>query len=134
MTYSVPDPADETTTTAGAGPQTDDPPLPPRLGAQADDLGPVSPDPTPSAGAHRSDTELENGATVDSDVADPPAVDADADPAAPDEPLRVPREDSEEYEKFVSDPAAAEAATRERINAQAEAEKAAAGVTPVQDS
>ena len=47
-----------------------------------------------------------------------------------DEPLRVAHEDSEDYEKFVTDPEAAEEATRARIDAQAEAEKAAAGITP----
>ena len=49
---------------------------------------------------------------------------------ATDEPLRVAHEDSEEYDQFVTDPEAAAEATRARMDAQAEAEKAAAGITP----
>jgi len=72
---------------------------------------------------------------VDQNAADAMAVnaDADADPATEDAPMRVAREDSEEYEQFIADPEAAEVATRERMNAQAEEEKAAAGVTPAED-
>jgi hypothetical protein len=55
--------------------------------------------------------------------------------AAADEPLRVAHDDTADDEKFVADPEAAAEATRARMDAQAEAEKAAAGIsTAAKDS
>ncbi len=97
-------------------PAADVPPAPPQ--AQVADVAeaPAAPMADPTAGADRADVGSAAGRDDLGHTAD--------------EPLRVAHEDSEDYEKFVTDPEAAEEATRARINAQAEAEKAAAGITP----
>jgi hypothetical protein len=121
MTYSVPDPASEST-------------------------DPIAPDPVGSrpSGATPSGAVGPDGSGVHSVTNDDPPLPRQAEPAgfdamaagsddastANDQSLRVAHEDSEEYDQFVADPEAAEEATRARMNAQAEAEKAAAGVNP----
>ena len=149
MTYNVPDPANESpdrvapdptapTLSSVVGPDGsgveqaagDDPPLPRHAAPEGHDgTGAAEPPQAQVAGA---------AAAASAPVADTDAVgdgsgvgSASEDRGlAADEPLRVAHEDSEEYEQFVTDPEAAEEATRARMDAQAEAEKAAAGITP----
>jgi hypothetical protein len=150
MTYSVPDPASESpdplapdpaapTASAVVGPDgsgveqaaKEDPPLPSRLGVPA--AGATLAPPQAQVGEVAAIpaapiTDDGTGADRDRDVPT-----AEAGVAGADAPLRVGHEDSEEYEQFVTDPEAAEEATRIRMDAQAEAEKAAAGITPAAD-
>ena len=160
MTYSVPDPASETSDPlapdpAGPSPSTvvgpdgsgveqaatDDPPLPTRLGAPEDDFGPEnSGDGADAALPRHAAPEGSDAPAADAPPAPPQAQVAEVDdaPAAPmvaaDEPLRVGHDDADEYEKLVTDPEAAAEATKARMDAQAEAEKAAAGITPAEES
>ena len=155
MTYSVPDPASESPdrsppartpprarlSSARMAPGLNSahtPPLPTRPGAPTDDLARVgtaagADEPLPRHAAPETPTLRRPTPPPEAQVDDGPR------PGRPDggcvrrrrgEPMRVAHEDSEDYEKFVTDPEAAEEATRARMDAQAEAEKAAAGITP----
>jgi len=182
MTYSVPDPASETsdplppdpagpTPSAVVGPDgsgveqaaTDDPPLPSGLGAAEDGFDPVDtgngadaplprhaapegfdapPADAPPAPPQAQVAEVNDVPAAPVVVAgDEPGPDDEGSTAGNDDleaaaaaPLRVGHDDADEYEKLVTDPEAAAEATKARMDAQAEAEKAAAGITPAEES
>ena len=109
--------------------------MPPGTASRQEDFGPEnSGDGADAALPRHAAPEGSDAPAADAPPAPPQAQVAEVDdaPAAPmaaDEPLRVGHDDADEYEKLVTDPEAAAEATKARMDAQAEAEKAAAGIT-----